>query len=51
MTDNECFEQALAEYRERTWDPDDFSDLPTDLQQAILQRAIQLLKACERLAA
>ena len=51
MTDYECFEQALTEYRERTWDPEDFSDLPSDVQQAILHRAVQLLEACERLAA
>jgi len=51
MTDHECFELALTEYRERTADADDFSDLPSDVQQAILHRAVQLLEACERLAA
>jgi len=45
MTDHECFELALTEYRERTADADDFSDLPSDVQQAILHRAVQLLEA------
>jgi hypothetical protein len=37
--DTESFEEALREYRESTWDEQDFKDLPPDVLHGILQRA------------
>ena len=47
--DDDAFDQALSEYHERTWDPADFADLPTDVQSEIVERAIQLRAANDRL--
>lgn len=49
MTPVECFEQALYEYRERSWCPDEFGGLPTDVQRGIMERAIQIQEAEERM--
>ena len=49
MTPDECFEQALYEYRERSWCPDVFDELPTDVQLGIMERAIQIQEADERM--
>jgi hypothetical protein len=49
MTPDECFEQALREYRECSWCPDDFADLPTEVQHDIVARAVQIQAADERL--
>ena len=49
MDPNELFEQALHEYRERSWCPDDFADLPTDVQDGIMERACQIQAANDRL--
>jgi len=38
--DNDSFEQAFREYREQTWDPAEFADLPTNVQSDIGERAI-----------
>jgi len=48
--DADSFERALSEYRESTWCPDDFADLPTEVQCDILERAWQIQAATERLA-
>ena len=45
MTPDACFEQALREYRERSWCPDDFADLPTASQDSIVERACQIQEA------
>jgi hypothetical protein len=45
MTPDECFEQALREYRERSCYPDNFADLPTAVQAGILERACQIQQA------
>ena len=42
-------ERALREYRERSWCPDDFADLPTDVQCDIIERACQIQAANDRL--
>ena len=47
--DNDSFERALSEYRERSWCPDDFADLPTDVQCDIIERALQIQAANDRL--
>jgi hypothetical protein len=47
--DHECFEQALREYREKSWCPDDFADLPTYVQCDILERACRIRAAHDRL--
>jgi len=50
MTPNDdSFEQALNEYREQTWDPADFADLPTDVQSDIVARACRIQAANDRL--
>lgn len=49
MAPNECFEQALQEYRERSWYPDEYADLPTDVQDDIMKRAWQIQAADNRL--
>jgi hypothetical protein len=40
--DDDSFEQALREYRERSWCPDEFADLSTDVQCDIIERACQI---------
>ena len=47
--DDDSFEQALGEYRERTWCPDEFAELPIDVQCEILERARQVQAANDRL--
>jgi hypothetical protein len=47
--DDDSFEQALCEYREQTWDPAEFADLPTDVQCDIVQRACRIQAASDRL--
>jgi hypothetical protein len=50
MTPNDdSFERALSEYRERTWDSSDFADLPTDVQSDIVARACRIQAADVRL--
>ena len=48
MTPDESFEQALREYRERSWCPDEFADLPTDVRGGIVERACQIQAANDR---
>jgi len=45
----DSFERALSQYREQTWDPADFADLPTDVQREIVERACLIHAADERL--
>ena len=47
--DDDSFERALREYREETWDPAEFADLPTDVQCDIVQRASRIQAADDRL--
>ena len=47
--DADSFERAVCEYREQTWDPAEFADLPTDVQCDILERASQIQAASDRL--
>ena len=47
--DDDSFERALREYRERSWCPDDFADLPTETQDSIVERACQIQEADDRL--
>lgn len=47
--DDDSFERALREYHERSWCPDDFADLPTDVQRDIIERACQIQAANDRL--
>ena len=42
---DQCFEQAFLEYRERTWCPDDFDDLPADVRMADESGVIEPLLA------
>ena len=45
--DSTYLEQALQEYRERSWDDADFADLADEVQRAILHRAQQLKSSSE----
>ena len=47
-TDDDSFERALHEYRERSWCPDDFVDLPTEVQSEIIERAYRIQAANDR---
>jgi len=47
--DNDSFERALCEYREQTWDPTEFAELPTDVQCDIIERACRIQAANDRL--
>jgi hypothetical protein len=47
--DGDSFERALDEYRERSWCPDDFADLPTEVQCDIIERACRIQAANDRL--
>lgn len=47
--DDDSFERALGEYRERSWCPDDFADLPTNVQRHIIERACEIQAANDRL--
>jgi len=46
---DDSFEQALSEYRERSWCPDEFADLSTDVQFDIIERSCQIQAANDRL--
>ena len=46
---DDSLEQALREYRERSWCPDEFADLPTDVQCDIIERACQIQASADRL--
>ena len=46
LRDTACFEQALREYRETSWDDSSFEELPFETQETILRRA-QEIKACQ----
>jgi hypothetical protein len=46
--DDDSFERALREYREQTWDPADFADLPAHVQSDIVERAFQIKAAHDR---
>jgi hypothetical protein len=48
--DDDSFEQALREYREQTWDPAEFADLPTNVQSDIVERASLIQGANDRLS-
>ena len=39
INETECFEEALREYQESTWDDRDFKDMPPGVRHMILQRA------------
>jgi hypothetical protein len=41
--------EPSAEYREQTWDPAEFADLPTDVQCDIVERACRIQAANDRL--
>lgn len=45
----DCFQRALNEYRESSWCPDDFADLPTEVQHDIIERAYQIQAGTDRL--
>ena len=45
----DCFQRALSEYRESSWCPDDFADLPAEVQRDITERASQIQEATDRL--
>lgn len=47
--ENDSFERALCEYREQTWDPTEFVELPTDVQCDIIERACRIQAANDRL--
>jgi hypothetical protein len=47
--DADSFGQALREYREQTWDPAEFADLPTEVQCDIVERASRIRAANDRL--
>jgi len=46
----DSFEQALREYREQTWDPAEFADLPTSVRCDIVERAALIQAANDRLS-
>jgi hypothetical protein len=47
---DDSFEEALREYREQTWDPAEFGDLPTNVQSDIVERASLIQAANDRLS-
>ena len=46
LSDTDCFERALSEYREASWDESAFEELSFETQDAILRRA-QEIKGCQ----
>jgi hypothetical protein len=42
VSDTECLKQAIAEYRETSWDDSSFEELPFEAQHAILRRAQEI---------
>ena len=46
LSDTDCFERALREHRETSWDDSSFEELPFEVQQTILRRA-QEIKECQ----
>jgi hypothetical protein len=47
--DDDSFDRAFCEYREQTWDPTEFADLPTNVQCDIVERASRIQAANDRL--
>ena len=47
FSDTDCFERALREYREASWDNSSFEELSFEAQQTILRRA-QEIRGSER---
>ena len=48
MGDSDYFQQALAEYCEKTGDSRDFAELPSEVQALIIHRAQQLKQRTEQ---
>jgi hypothetical protein len=46
LSDTDCFERAICEYRETSWDDSSFEELSFEAQQRILRRA-QEIKDCQ----
>ena len=46
LSDTDCFERALREYHETSWDDSSFEELPFEVRQTILRRA-QEIKECQ----
>ena len=42
LSDTDCFQRALREYRETSWDDSSFEELPFEAQQTILRRAREI---------
>jgi len=51
LSDSDCFERALREYRETSWDESSFEKLPAEAQQTILRRAQDIKRSQRRLQA
>jgi hypothetical protein len=51
LSDSDCFERALREYRETSWDDSSFEKLPFEAQQTILRRAEEIKGSQRRLQA
>jgi hypothetical protein len=49
LSDTECVEQALREYREESWDDSLFEELPSEAQHTILRRAQEIKNRQRRL--
>lgn len=42
LSDTDCFQRALREYREASWHDSSFEELPLEVQQTILRRAQEI---------
>jgi hypothetical protein len=51
LSDTECLERALREYRETSWDDSSLEELPFEAQHAILRRAQEIESRQHRLQA
>jgi hypothetical protein len=51
LSDTQCFERALLEYRETSWDDSSFEQLPFEAQHTILSRAQDIKSHQDRLQA
>lgn len=51
LSDTDCFQRALREYRETSWDDSSFEELPFAAQQTILRRAQEIKGSQHRLQA
>lgn len=49
LSDTECLQQALREYREASWDDSSFEELPFGAQHTILSRAQEIKSRQHRL--